>query len=156
MLFFMPILSIPLSGFGLLAGLWGVVQSRSGERVALRWSLIGCVLCAAVLGIGVVLVNAPVGELPSRAVPPQYPKPPDRPYVSPPADAGRNEGRARSVGLFVGRPNPVPASPWDSARQGFAHAAEFRGGLRFCQSSGLVGRGVLGNRNSIASLFLCA
>jgi hypothetical protein len=86
MLFILPILSIPISGFGLLAGAWGAIRGRSGERVALRWSLIGCVLCISVMVIGVILIHAPLGELPSRAVPPQYPKPPDRPYVSPPAN----------------------------------------------------------------------
>jgi hypothetical protein len=85
MLFIMPILSIPISIFGLLAGIWGAIGSWSREKVALRWSLIGCTLCVAVLVIGVILLNAPIGELPGRAVPPQYPKPPDRPYVSPPA-----------------------------------------------------------------------
>lgn len=86
LLFILPILSIPISTIGFLAGAWGVCRGRSREMVALRWSLIGCVLCVSVLAIGVVLINAPVGELPSRAVPPQYPKSPDRPYVSPPAN----------------------------------------------------------------------
>ena len=87
LLFILPILSIPISGIGFLAGAWGVIRGWSREVIALRWSLIGCVLCVSVLAIGVVIINAPVGELPSRAVPPQYPKPPGRPYVSPPASS---------------------------------------------------------------------
>lgn len=90
MLFFLPILSIPISSCGLLAGIGGIIRGIYRGKTGMRWSLIGCTLCAAVLGMGVILANAPVGETPSRKVPRQDWATPDQPYVSPPA--APNEG----------------------------------------------------------------
>lgn len=85
MLFFLPILSIPLASFGLLAGIGGVVRGIYSGKTGLRWSLIACALCVAMIGIGCILANAPVGETPSRNVPRHDWVTPDRPYISPPA-----------------------------------------------------------------------
>lgn len=85
MLFFLPILSIPISSCGLAAGLGGVIRGLYRGKLGMRWSLIGSALSSAVLVLGIILVNAPVGETPSRAVPRQDWQSSDHPFVSPPA-----------------------------------------------------------------------
>ncbi len=95
LLFFLPILSIPISLCGLAAGVGGLIRGRFAAAAGLRWSLIGCALCGAVLGLECILANAPTGELPGRALPIQTWSPPDRPYVSPPSSpspSGRGPG----------------------------------------------------------------
>jgi hypothetical protein len=85
MLVILPILSIPFSACGLLAGLGGIVRGVYRGKVGLRWSIIGSALSASVLLIGIMLVNAPVGETPGHVVPHQDWASPDQPNVSPPA-----------------------------------------------------------------------
>jgi hypothetical protein len=85
MLFFLPILSIPIAFCGFLAGIGGVVRGLYGGTLGLRWSLIGCVLCVSVVAIGFIVAYAPIGELPNRGVPSQSWAPSGRPFISPPA-----------------------------------------------------------------------
>jgi len=87
MLFFLPILSIPIAICGFIAGVAGVIRGQYGGTLGLRWSLIGCVFCAAVVAIGFVVAYAPIGELPSRAVPSQNWAPSGRPFIPPPAES---------------------------------------------------------------------
>jgi hypothetical protein len=87
MLFFLPILSIPIAICGFLAGVGGVIRGQYGGTLGLRWSLIGCVFCVSVVAIGFIVAYAPIGEIPSRAVPPQSWAPSGRPFISPPADS---------------------------------------------------------------------
>ncbi|HEX3997857.1 MAG TPA: hypothetical protein VHX65_04845 [Pirellulales bacterium] len=88
MLFFLPILSIPISSCGLVAGLAGIIRGLYSGKIGMRWSMIGSALSAGVLLLGIILVNAPVGETPSRAVPRHDWSTPDHPFVSPPAMPG--------------------------------------------------------------------
>src|SRR4051812_17566633 len=68
-LFFLPILGLPISAFGLGFGISGVAMTYRRGGVALRWSLAGMVLSALALGINVALSYSPAGYLPSRDVP---------------------------------------------------------------------------------------
>ena|SRR5579864_2332316 len=94
LLFFMPILGIPISAFGLLFGLLGIAVALvwAGQRV--RWIALGCVVSAMALAINLLIADAPVGYLAAPTVPPLWQRAPDRPYVAPPAPP---EGQERSV-----------------------------------------------------------
>lgn len=93
MLFFLPILSIPISICGLLAGAMGLVRTLAAHRPhtaiqtrsELRWAIIGCTVCASMMVLGFIIAYAPLGEVPDRSPPSPFWAPPDRPYVPPPA-----------------------------------------------------------------------
>ncbi len=86
MMFFMPILGIPLSVLGLFLGLVGLPAVLLGGGASLRWSLGGIGVCALALLANIAILYAPSGYIPSRDNPPLWQKPFDRPYVPPPAD----------------------------------------------------------------------
>ena len=89
MLFFLPVLGIPLSAFGLFFGILGLLamfvggKARSGTIV--RWTLAGIAVSCLGLAVNVAIAYAPAGYLPGRDVPRLWQTPPDRPYVPPPA-----------------------------------------------------------------------
>ena len=85
LLFFLPILGLPISAFGLLFGLLGILVAlvRPGQRI--RWIVVGCAVSTLALAINLLITNAPVGYLAAPSVPPPWQKVPDRPYVPPPA-----------------------------------------------------------------------
>ena len=89
MLFFLPVLGIPISAFGLLFGLLGLLAALFGGRIGgaarLRWTLAGIVVSCMGLAVNVALAYAPAGYLPGRDVPQLWQLPPDKPFVSPPA-----------------------------------------------------------------------
>jgi hypothetical protein len=89
MLFFLPVLGIPLSAFGLLFGLLGLLarlfSAGAGRGVLLRWTLAGIAVSCLALAVNVAITYAPAGYLPGRDVPQSWQTPPDRPYVPPPA-----------------------------------------------------------------------
>jgi hypothetical protein len=85
LLFFLPILSIPLGGIGLLFGLAGILLAIRGGWTGLRWSIAGLVVSAAALSVGIAIAEAPAGYLRSRPIPLNAQPLPDRPYVPPPA-----------------------------------------------------------------------
>ncbi len=85
LLFFLPILGIPISAFGLLCGLVGSVIARAPGGVRLRWSLLGCAVAGLALAINVAITYAPAGYTPAPGVTPPWQGVPDRPYVPPPA-----------------------------------------------------------------------
>ena len=87
-LFFLPILSIPLGGVGLVFGFAGFVLALMGGRSSLRWSVAGIALSCLALAISLAIAQAPAGYLPSRAIPLDTQRVPDRPYVPPPARPG--------------------------------------------------------------------
>jgi hypothetical protein len=60
-LFFLPILGIPISAFGLLAGLLGVPVTILGGGTSLRWSLAGLLLSSAALVVNLAIVYTPGG-----------------------------------------------------------------------------------------------
>jgi hypothetical protein len=88
-LFFMPILSIPASGFGLAFGLAGLVVAIAKGPSSLRWSVGGTVLGALALGVSIAIAMAPQGYIGSQPPLPTWNPVPDRPYVPPPARPGQ-------------------------------------------------------------------
>jgi hypothetical protein len=79
-----PILSIPLTAFGLLCGVIGffLAMARGGRE--LRWSLAGIGMCTMVLALDIAIALAPSRYLPGRNVPELWRQDKDRPYVPPP------------------------------------------------------------------------
>jgi hypothetical protein len=89
LLFFLPILSIPLGGAGLLLGVAGFLAATLGGWTSLRWSAAGIVVCGLALGIAVAIAEAPAGYLPTRSIPLDTQPVPERPYIPPPARPGQ-------------------------------------------------------------------
>jgi hypothetical protein len=79
-----PVLGIPLTLFGLLCGIIGLVLAIPGDGSELRWSLAGIGMCAVVLALNIAIVIAPSSYLPGRKVPELWRQDKDRPYVPPP------------------------------------------------------------------------
>jgi hypothetical protein len=88
LLFFLPILGIPISVCGLFFGLVGLGAVFFPTGTSLRWSLAGVAASALALAINIAIVYAPAGYLPGRKVPQMWQTVPDRPYVPPPAQPG--------------------------------------------------------------------
>jgi hypothetical protein len=84
LLAFFPVLGVPISAFGLLLGLVGLVTSWRPGGVLLRWSLIGVGVSAAALAVNVAVTYAPHGYKPQPEPPAPWQPVPDKPYVSPP------------------------------------------------------------------------
>jgi len=85
MLFVLPILAIPIAGFGWIVGACGFVAAAIGKSVDLRLPLAGIAICSLALAIALAIDFAPGGYFrfpaePSLAAP--LPKPP---YVPAPA-----------------------------------------------------------------------
>jgi hypothetical protein len=89
-LFFLPILGIPLSAFGLLFGIVGFFLSLASSTTNLRWSLAGIATSALALAINLAIVYAPGGYTPMQGGNPAE-QPPGVPYVAPPTPAGWSE-----------------------------------------------------------------
>jgi hypothetical protein len=88
LLFFLPVLSIPVGAVGLAIGILGLLLGLLGNRTSLRWSVVGIVVSGLALGLAVLIALAPSGYLPSPKASPGWQGVPDWPYVPPPA---RNE-----------------------------------------------------------------
>jgi hypothetical protein len=86
MLFFMPILGIPISVLGLLFSFVALPAVLVSGGSTLRWSLGGIGVCSLALLANIAILYAPSGYIPSRDQPPYWQQPYDRPYVPPPAD----------------------------------------------------------------------
>jgi hypothetical protein len=84
MLFFLPVLGIPVSSCGIVLGLLGLCSSFVGAGT-LRWSLGGLSVCALALLVNLAGAFAPGGYLSDREVPKLWQSGYDRPYVPPPA-----------------------------------------------------------------------
>ncbi len=86
MLFFLPILGIPLSVLGLFCGLLGAGIALFRPGVSLRWGLGGVGMSALALLMNIGIVFAPAGYIPTGGQePPPWRAVPDRPYIPPPA-----------------------------------------------------------------------
>jgi hypothetical protein len=86
MLFFLPVLGIPISVLGLVFGLVGFGAALFRPGVSLRWGLGGICMSALALLLNVGIVFAPAGYVPTGGHQPQpWRGVPDRPYVPPPA-----------------------------------------------------------------------
>ncbi len=88
LLFFLPILGLPISAFGLLFGLVGCVWTMGTGSLDLRWSLLGSAVSAMALGVIVAIAYAPAGYQSSPQTHPLWQPVPDRPVVSPPSQPG--------------------------------------------------------------------
>ena len=103
MLFFLPVLGIPLGAVGLAFGIVGLLLAICGGWTSLRWSVVGIVVSGLALGIGIVIALAPAGVLPNPKGPPVEQSVPDRPYVPPPAGRGLDSGSRQPHLLNRGR-----------------------------------------------------
>jgi hypothetical protein len=92
LLFFLPILGLPISAFASFFGLLGVVAALAPGGVRLRWALLGSGVAFVALAVNIAILYAPGGYLPDPVVPRPWQPVPDRPYVPPPARPG--QGRA--------------------------------------------------------------
>ncbi len=88
LLFFLPILGIPLASVGLLFGLAGLLAALFGARSSLRWSVLGVLLSFLALGTDLAIARAPQSRIPHQAEPRIWQRPSGPVYVPPPADPG--------------------------------------------------------------------
>jgi hypothetical protein len=86
LLFFLPILSIPLAGTGLLIGLFALLTAVLGGRTSLRWSVLGTTLCILTLAADLTIALAPVNSMAQETHPHSWQEPLRPIYVAPPAD----------------------------------------------------------------------
>lgn len=84
-LFFLPILGIPISVLGLFFGIIGFIAALFLPGASLRWGLAGIATCSLALFINIAIVYAPAGYMPSRGVRESWEPPPGRPYIPPPS-----------------------------------------------------------------------
>jgi hypothetical protein len=88
LLFFLPVLGVPISAAGLLFGVAGLALAPFTTRSSLRFSVAGVAVCALALGVTLALYYAPVGYLPAARVPPSWQRALGAPDVPPPARPG--------------------------------------------------------------------
>jgi hypothetical protein len=87
LVFFMPVLGIPISLLALGFALVGLIAALFTTGASLRWSLGGIAASCFALTINLAINFAPSGYLPERRVPSPWQAPPDTPYVPPPASS---------------------------------------------------------------------
>jgi hypothetical protein len=85
LLFFLPILGVPVSAFALLVGVLATIMAPFGIGGRLRWALAGLAMSATALAVNLAIAYAPGGYLPNPHGLPSWQAVPDRPYVPPPA-----------------------------------------------------------------------
>ena len=86
LLFFLPVLGIPLAGTGLVVGLIALLTAVFGGRSSLRLSVLGTVLALLALGANLAIALAPLNTVSQEAHPHTWQEPPRRAYIAPPAD----------------------------------------------------------------------
>jgi len=85
MLFVLPILAIPISGCGMIAGIVATLIAMVTNSVGLRLSLLGIVLSLAALSIDTAVAYAPSGYFVKPSEPASNSPALPRPYIAPPA-----------------------------------------------------------------------
>jgi hypothetical protein len=85
LLFFLPVLGIPLGAVGLIFGIVGLMLALVGGWTSLRWSVAGILVSGLALGAGVVIGLSPPGYLPNPKGASSQQSVPDQPYIPPPA-----------------------------------------------------------------------
>jgi hypothetical protein len=85
LLFFLPILGLPISAFGMVFGGIGIAARLFTGGLRLRWSFLGCAISALALAINLAIIYAPGEYMAAPEVPPPWQPVPDRPYVPAPA-----------------------------------------------------------------------
>jgi len=88
LLFFLPILGIPLGAVGLAFGVVGLLLALFGRRSDLRWSVVGIVVSGLALGAGIAIAQAPAGLLSNPKARAVWQSVAGQPYVPPPARPG--------------------------------------------------------------------
>ncbi len=88
-LFFLPILSIPIALAGLGVGIAGIFLRGGDSAIGLRSSIAGVVLCAAGATMGSAIVYSSTGELTDLHRPVQTSSQWRSPTAPPPARLGR-------------------------------------------------------------------
>ena len=88
LLFFLPVLGVPLGIVGLTFGVTGFVIALLGGRTSLRWSVVGIIVSGLAVGIGAAIALAPAPYLPSPPTTSVEESAPIRAYVAPPARPG--------------------------------------------------------------------
>jgi len=84
MLFVLPILAIPISGCGIIAGIVAMMIAMATSTVDLRLSLLGIVLSLAALSIVTAVAYAPSGYFVKPAEPASNGPALPRPSIAPP------------------------------------------------------------------------
>ena len=84
MLFFLPILGIPISVCAAVLSLLGIAHALWGGQSNLRWALVGVAVSFAAIGIGLALAYAPIDTASSRAAPESFWTPEGHLYIAPP------------------------------------------------------------------------
>ncbi|HZZ77451.1 MAG TPA: hypothetical protein VFE62_02970 [Gemmataceae bacterium] len=87
LLFFLPILGIPLSVAGIALGVAALLASTVWQ-MNLRWAIAGLATSCLALTINLAIWYAPGGYLRDPSVPRMWQAVPDRPYAPPPAKPG--------------------------------------------------------------------
>ncbi len=87
LLFFLPILSIPLGGCGVLFALAGIAWSRRGDKRSLRWSVAGLLVAGAAVCVGIAIDKAPADRPRTPSIPLHLQHTHTQPYVSAPRPA---------------------------------------------------------------------
>lgn len=89
-LFFLPILGVPLAAAGLAIGLGGVIAAICGVHTSLRWSVAGLGACLIALTLDALVAYAPLLLVPGTPVAPMWHSLPSQTYVAPPARPERS------------------------------------------------------------------
>ena len=85
LLFFLPVLAVPIAVCGITLGLIAAVSAFWRSSESLRWALTGICCSVAALGVGLAINFAPLGEEPRPDVPQLWQQPSSPLFVSPPA-----------------------------------------------------------------------
>ncbi|HVT28864.1 MAG TPA: hypothetical protein VHE81_12690 [Lacipirellulaceae bacterium] len=102
MLFFLPVIGIPISVSGAAIGLIGIVVAYFGGSASLRLCVAGIVLSGCAVGINWAIRGAAGGYYWPRQTFPSLPPATERPYVPPPAEPriSFNQSRASSASMI--------------------------------------------------------
>ncbi len=85
LLFALPILSIPVSGGGVIVGVARIVAGLLRPQMRLRLAVAGVLLSGVSLGLAVAIALGPSGYFSPRSVFPMLERMPQRHFVPPPA-----------------------------------------------------------------------
>jgi hypothetical protein len=87
LVFFMPILGIPIAVAGVVCGIIGIVFALRSPEYSIRWGLGGLGLSLLALSTLLALYYAPEAYLMRYRAARRWQPPADRPYVAPPASS---------------------------------------------------------------------
>jgi hypothetical protein len=88
LLFFLPVLGVPIGGVAVLVGIVGTILAGFGRGGRLRYAVAGLLMSILALLVNVAIAYAPAAEVPSLRPLPSWQPIPDRPTVPPPAPPG--------------------------------------------------------------------